>query len=190
MLDSLFSSKVRLKLLSLFLLNPDKSFYVRELTRRLDERINSVRRELENLSKMGLLVSRTEDRRKYYMVDRNFELYPELRALMIKAGVTPQEKAARQLQALRGINLAVLTGVFTQQSAPKIDLLVVGNPPKPKLKEAVSELEKGVGKQVRYAVIDRDEYKYRTDMRDQFLHDILSNDNIKVVNRVSKGTKK
>ncbi|MFC1721881.1 transcriptional regulator [Patescibacteria group bacterium] len=184
MLGPLFSSKVRLKLLSLFLLNPDKAFYVRELTRRLDERINSVRRELDNLRKMGLLVSHTENRRKYYMVDRKFELYEELRALMLKAGVTPQEKAARQLQALRGVQLAVLSGVFTQQNVPKTDLLVVGNPPKPKLRAAVSELEKGVGKPVRYAVIDKDEYDYRTDMRDQFLHDILSNENIKVVNRI------
>ncbi len=189
MLESLFSSKVRLKLLSLFLLNPDKSFYVRELTRRLNERINSVRRELENLSKMGLLVSRTENRRKYYMVDRNFQLYEELRALMMKAGVTPQEKAARQLQSLRGVKMAILSGVFTQQTAPKTDLLIVGNPPKPKLRAAVSELEKGMGKAVRYAVIDKDEYDYRIDMRDQFLHDILTNDNIKVVNRIAAKAK-
>lgn len=184
MLEPLFSSKVRLKLLSLFLLNPDKAYYVRELTRRLDERINSVRRELDNLSRMGLLVSRTENRRKYYMVQKNFELYEELRALMLKAGVTPQEKATRQLRSIRGVKLAILSGIFTQQTAPKTDLLIIGNPPKPKLIAAVSELEKSVGKQVRYAVIEKDEYDYRIDMRDQFLHDIFSNDNIKIVNRL------
>jgi DNA-binding MarR family transcriptional regulator len=190
MLESLFSSKVRLKLLSLFLLNPDQSFYVRELTRRLDERINSIRRELDNLSRLGLLVSRTENRRRYYMVDKSFTLYEELRALMLKSGVTPQEKATRQLQAIRGIKLAILTGVFTQQAAPKTDLLVIGSPPKPKLAAAVAELEKGIGKQVRYAVIDKNEYDYRLDMRDQFLYDILNNDNIRVVDRlIAKATK-
>lgn len=190
MLESLFSSKVRLKLLSLFLLNPDQPFYVRELTRRLDERINSVRRELDNLTRLGLLVSHTEDRRKYYQVDKNFTLYEELRALMLKSGVTPQEKATRQLRAIRGIKLAVLTGIFTQQTAPKTDLLVIGNPPKPKLAAAVDELEKGMGKAVRYAVIDKNEYDYRLDMRDQFLYDILNNDNIKIVDRLTTGNSK
>ena len=79
-LEHLFSSKVRLKLLSLFLLNPDQAYYVRELTRQLSERINSIRRELENLEKLGLLTSKTEDRRKYYQVDKKFEVYNELRA--------------------------------------------------------------------------------------------------------------
>ena len=189
-LEHLFSSKVRLKLLGLFLLNPDQNFFVRELTRRLDERINSIRRELDNLEKLGLLVNRTENRRKYYMVDRKFDLYEELRALMLKAGVTPQEKAIRQLRALRGIRKAVLTGVFTQQTMPKVDLLIVGNPPKPKLQSIVAELEKMAGKQIRYSVIDKDEYDYRLNMRDQFLHDILSNEKISVVDKLSTSPKK
>lgn len=186
MLEHLFSSKVRLKLLSLFLLSPDQSFYVRELTRRLNERINSVRRELDNLSKMGLLTFRTDDRRKYYMVDRNFALYEELRALMLKAGVTPQDKATKLLQNLKGVKLVVLTGTFTQQSNTKVDLLVVGSPAKPKLQAAISELEKSAGKQVRYSVIDVDEYEYRINMRDQFLAEILQNEHIKVVDKLAK----
>ncbi len=186
MLEHLFSSKVRIKLLSLFLLNPDQTYYVRELTRRLNERINSIRRELDNLQKLGLLVSHTEDRKKYYTVNRDFEIFEELRSLIIKSGVTPQEKAMRMLQALKGVHLVILTGVFTQQRLPKTDLLLVGAPKREKLLDAVAELEKTVGKQIRYSVIDQNEYDYRRTMHDLFLSDIVSSEHIKVLDRTPK----
>lgn len=186
MLEHLFSSKVRIKLLSLFLLNPEQAYFVRELTRRLNERINSIRRELDNLQKMGLLVSHTEDRKKYYTVNRDFELFEELRSLIIKSGVTPQEKSMRMLQALKNVQMVILTGVFTQQRLPKTDLLVVGNPKRERLLDAVSELEKAVGKQIRYSVIDHNEYDYRRTMHDLFLQDILTNEHITVLDRAGK----
>lgn len=189
MLEHLFSSKVRIKLLSLFLLNPEQAYFVRELTRRLNERINSIRRELDNLQKMGLLVSHTEDRKKYYTVNRDFELFEELRSLIIKSGVTPQEKSMRMLQALKNVQMVILTGVFTQQRLPKTDLLVVGNPKRERLLDAVSELEKAVGKQIRYSVIDHNEYDYRRTMHDLFLQDILTNEHITVLDCAGKKKK-
>ncbi len=186
MLEHLFSSKVRIKLLSLFLLNPDQTYFVRELTRRLNERINSIRRELDNLQKLGLLVSHTEDRKKYYTVNRDFEIFEELRSLIIKSGVTPQEKAMRMLQALKNVHLVILTGAFTQQRLPKTDLLIVGAPKREKLLGAVAELEKTVGKQIRYSVIDQNEYDYRRTMHDLFLNDIMSGEHIKVLDKVGK----
>lgn len=186
MLEHLFSSKVRIKLLSLFLLNPDQAYFVRELTRRLNERINSIRRELDNLQKLGLLVSHTEDRKKYYTVNRDFEIFEELRSLIIKSGVTPQEKAMRMLQALKGVQLVILTGAFTQQRLPKTDLLIVGSPKREKLLGAVAELEKTVGKQIRYSIIDQNEYDYRRTMHDLFLSDIISSEHITVVDKVAK----
>ncbi len=186
MLEHLFSSKVRIKLLSLFLLNPDQTYFVRELTRRLNERINSIRRELDNLQKLGLLVSHTEDRKKYYTVNRDFEIFEELRSLIIKSGVTPQEKAMRMLQALKNVHLVILTGAFTQQRLPKTDLLIVGSPKREKLLGAVAELEKTVGKQIRYSIIDQNEYDYRRTMHDLFLSDIMSSEHIKVLDKVAK----
>ena len=57
MIDALFGSKTRVKLLHLFLNNPGKSFYVREITRIIDEQINSVRRELSNMLEIGIIIS-------------------------------------------------------------------------------------------------------------------------------------
>ena len=70
MIDALFGSKTRVKLLHLFLNNPGKSFYVREITRLIGEQINSVRRELSNMLDAGVLLSNTNDNKLYYYSDR------------------------------------------------------------------------------------------------------------------------
>ena len=54
MVEQLFGSKTRVKLLKLFYSNPNRPFYVREITRKIDEQINSVRRELANLLSIGI----------------------------------------------------------------------------------------------------------------------------------------
>jgi len=65
-LEKLFGSKTRAKLLNLFFENSSKSYYVREITRVIDEQINSVRRELLNLDSIGIIKSETFDNKVYY----------------------------------------------------------------------------------------------------------------------------
>ncbi len=83
-LKSLFSSQTRVKLLSTFLLHPEDEFYIRELTRLLHEQINSIRRELENLRRIGLVKARHRNRKKYYRVDPEFPLFLEFRSIFAK----------------------------------------------------------------------------------------------------------
>ena len=81
MIDALFGSKTRVKLLHLFLNNPGKAFYVREITRLIDEQINSVRRELANMMKVGVVKSDNADNKLYYEVDQRYEFYVPLREI-------------------------------------------------------------------------------------------------------------
>src|SRR5438270_4261346 len=81
MIDQLFGSKTRVKLLQLFYSNPNRSFYVREITRKIDEQINSVRRELANLLNVGLITSDTTNNRVYYEVDQKYEFYAPLQEI-------------------------------------------------------------------------------------------------------------
>ncbi len=57
MLEKLFGSNARVKILKLFLLHPAEKFYIRQLARNLKLQLNSVRRELENLENFGILTS-------------------------------------------------------------------------------------------------------------------------------------
>src|SRR5688572_27269016 len=85
MIDALFGSKTRVKLLHLFMNNPNRAFYVREITRKIDEQINSVRRELANMLSIGIIQSDsqndTSNNRLYYEVNQNYVHYQPLKAI-------------------------------------------------------------------------------------------------------------
>jgi len=91
MIEQLFGSKTRVKLLRLFFSNPNRSFYVREITRNIEEQINSVRRELANLLSLGLITSDSSNNKLYYEVEQSYEHYDALRA-MFSAAVSVEEK--------------------------------------------------------------------------------------------------
>src|SRR5881398_2474835 len=81
MIEQLFGSKTRVKLLQLFYSNPNRSFYVREITRKIDEQINSVRRELSNLLSIGIITSDTNNNKLYYEVNQQYGHYQPLAAI-------------------------------------------------------------------------------------------------------------
>src|ERR1700756_1988821 len=98
MVEQLFGSKTRVKLLQLFYSNPNRSFYVREITRKIDEQINSVRRELSNLMQIGIITSDTTNNRLYYEVNQKYEFYEPLRAIFGGAQMPPDAPKADQKQ--------------------------------------------------------------------------------------------
>ncbi len=187
MIDALFGSKTRVKLLHLFLNNPGKSFYVREITRLIDEQINSVRRELSNMLGVGIIKSDTADNKLYYEVNQRYEYYVPLRAIFgDEASQNNVDKAATpstldwqgKLDELGSIKLAVLSGVFVQNSGSNVDLLLVGKPTPAKLKAFVKALEKSEGRELNYSVIPYDEFYYRLSIRDRFITELISSKHV------------
>src|SRR5579871_4013031 len=136
MVEQLFGSKTRVKLLQLFYSNPNRSFYVREITRKIDEQINSVRRELSNLLNIGIIVSDSNNNRLYYEVNQKFKFYDPLQQIF-SGGVNktikktaPQDQSevpASDLNSVGHIELAVFTGQFTRDESAGVDFLVVGD---------------------------------------------------------------
>ncbi len=178
MIEQLFGSKTRVKLLQLFYSNPNRSFYVREITRKIDEQINSVRRELANLLSIGIISSDTNNNRLYYEVNQSYEHYSSLAAIFGK-GVLPAEKAptakseATGIKSLGNVELAIYTGQFTRDEASPVDILIVGDVNQTKLNHFIEELEKQEGKELRYAVMPLSEFTYRRQVNDRFLSDVL-----------------
>ncbi len=188
MIDALFGSKTRIKLLHLFLNNPGKSFYVREITRLIDEQINSVRRELANMMKVGIIKSDTADNKLYYEVDQRYEHYVPLRAIfgddkeaVASAVKTPKQSTLdwqSKLDELGGIKLAVMAGVFVTGSAGTVDLLLVGNPAPARTKAFIKALEKKEGRELNYSVLSYDEFYYRISIRDKFITELMSSKHV------------
>lgn len=182
MLKKLFTSKVRVKLLTIFLLNPDEEYFIRELTRKLDEQINSVRRELDNLKKLGLLTSKTKNRKKYYLVNKSFILYPDLKNIVSKAEFSHVE-LVQEICKLGKVDLLLLSGVFLNRES-ECDILVVGEINKDELSLL---LEKKVEKMVKFTTLDKDDFIYRIKYNDRFIMSLLQDtENIIPVNKLEK----
>jgi hypothetical protein len=179
MVEQLFGSKTRVKLLQLFYSSPNRSFYVREITRKIDEQINSVRRELSNLLNIGIITSENTNNRLYYEVNQKFEYYKPLQEIF-GGGVkkpTPKKAAAdtdvdqpaeSDLKTIGHVDLALLTGQFTRDETAGVDLLVVGDVNRNALKKYVDQLEAQEGKSIRYAVMTLSDFQYRQGIKDRF----------------------
>lgn len=183
--EHLFGSKTRIKLLPLFLFNPQREFYVRELTRKLSEHINSIRRELSSLSKIGLLVSRQRDKRKYYRVNTNYVLFKELKNLFLRILTFPQERLAREIKKIGKIKFACLSGFFTQ-SPSRCDFLLVGEAKHDRLEKLIKKLEEEQNHEINYTLMSEAEFGYRKDLEDRFVRTILENENIILVDQTSR----
>jgi hypothetical protein len=180
MIEQLFGSKTRVKLLQLFYSNPNRSFYVREITRKIDEQINSVRRELSNLLSIGIITSDNTNNKLYYEVNQKYEYYRPLQEIFgggvkpRKATAVAQDQAEQPveteagLKAVGHIELAVYTGQFTRDERVGIDFFVVGDVNPNALQKYVDDLEAQENKSLRYTVMSLDDFKYRLQIRDRF----------------------
>jgi hypothetical protein len=203
MIEQLFGSKTRVKLLQLFCSNPNRAFYVREITRKIDEQINSVRRELANLLTIGIISSDTKDanNKLYYEVNQNYEHYKALAAIFGGGTIGVAEEDAPKavstgpaaaIKALGNVEIAIYTGQFTRDETSGIDLLIVGDVNQTKMNKFVEELEKQEGKEIRYAVMLPNEFNYRRQVNDRFLGLVLDSklqvlvDKNEVLSAVSK----
>lgn len=177
MIEQLFGSKTRVKLLYMFYGNPNRSFYVREITRKIDEQINSVRRELGNMLSVGIISSDTNNNKLYYEVNQKHELYEPLAAIfgggaMTKKGTKSSKTEPEILQRLKqlgNIELAFFTGQFTRDESSGVDFLLVGDINQTQLEKYIAELEEQESKNIRYTVMTPEEFTYRQQINDRFI---------------------
>ena len=213
MLEQFFGSRARVKILKIFLLNPEEKFYIRELSRRLKLQINSARRELENLERFGILISSIstgeesenkpifpvatrkskpsfakamagKQEKKYYQANPDFILFEEIKQLIMKAQILYERDFIDKLEKIGNPKLLILTGIFVNKLNSSVDLLLVGRFNKNKLAKLIKELEYELGKEVNYALMDNKELKYRKDVTDRFLYNILEGAKIVAIDKI------
>lgn len=192
-LEHLFGSRTRAQLLYTFLNQPERSFYIRELARHVGTQINAVRRELDGLSKDKFIVqvgkenlkkkNSTTDK-KYFIINQDFILFPELKALFSKSHLFLGSDLIEALGRTKKVSLLLLTGSFVDNKKTKTDLLIVGSVNRKKLQDIVRRFERNLGFEINYTLMSREEYKYRKEIGDQFLHRILENKYITALNNL------
>lgn len=176
-MEQLFGSKTRVKLLKLFLTNPNRAFYVREITRKIDEQINSVRRELANLLSIGILTSKEQNNRLYYEVAQGYKHYASLRSIF--AGVSSKEdgitttvadkSTSTSLKGLGAVDVLAYMGSFTGDNKTSVDVLIVGDVNKTRVNNYIADLEDEEGREIAYVVLTKDDLAYRRQVNDRFI---------------------
>lgn len=183
MIDALFGSKTRVKLLHLFLSNPGRAFYVREITRKIDEQINSVRRELANMLSVGIIKSQTSENKLYYEVNQDYAHYQPLHQIFVSAA--PESKAIKEvevvgdwptrLKALGDVKVAILAGDLVHGSNSEVDVLLAGSINKTQAKKFIKELEEEENnKSLNYVVMEYQDFYYRLSIKDRFIMSVIN----------------
>jgi len=225
MLAKLFGSNSRVKILKLFLMRTSDKFYIRQIARDLGLQLNSVRRELENLEKFGLLVSGQEaidkndnsiktkeeiitkiakdfkeslkvkkkskknitankTEKKYYSVNKDFILFDEIKALIVKSQILYEKDFVEKLYQAGKPKLLILSGFFVNDDEAVVDLFIVGRINKSKLLKLIKSLENQMGREINFTLMDVKEFNYRRNITDIFLYDILERKKITVVDEL------
>jgi len=191
MLEHLFGSKTRYKLLKTFFHEPGEALFVRELVRAIDAQINAVRRELELLCNMGIIECVPGDaqqkgpKKKYYQVNAQSLLFTELQALLQKDKILGKQEFVETLQhKLGGIELFILSGCFTSDTRSPTDMLLVGNVEEKVVEKIISDFEQQFDTPIRYTIMTSNEFRDRRQVMDKFLFAIFEAKHIKVENKL------
>jgi predicted nucleotidyltransferase len=175
-LQALFSSKVRVKLLTHFFSHPDERFYARGLAKQMDEHYNAVWQELGNLERLGLLIGDQGANIKYYRLNPDFPLYPELKRIILKT--TGLGQALRDALARLGrVELAFIYGSVAageEDALSDVDLMLVGEVDLLKLSAVISQLEAQIGREINYLVLTSVELVQRVAKGEPFIQNILA----------------
>ncbi|MBI2055326.1 MAG: hypothetical protein HYT42_00305 [Candidatus Sungbacteria bacterium] len=200
--EKLFESATRAKLLKLFLMNPDGQFSSAEAWRQAKVQPRQFANETRRLLKIGIIKSpsarthsaarvRGGGRRpkhvsaKTFAANKDFPLFNELRMLMLKSAPHAKGKLALKLRRLGNIKLAVLAGVFVDNPNSRVDMLIVGDGfNKSRMKSFIQWLESEIGKELNYVAMSLTEFKYRMDMYDRFVRDVLEFPHETLINKL------
>lgn len=184
LLEELIISRVRVKILTLFLTNPSTIYHVRDIVRRVDEEINAVRRELAHLEKAGMLSKEQRANRLFYTFRKEYPLYYELMELVTKTSGLGWDIVKNKIK-LGKIKFAMMSGRYMRGLPHKdgndVDLLIVGSVVLPELGQYVKSEEVKRERELNYTVMSEEEFTFRKRRRDPFVLDILSGSRIMLI---------
>ena len=189
-LSALFGSSARVKILRLFLSNPDTCYTADEISKHAKVHIQTTRKELRVFEKIDLIKksqctrmvtqgkgdNKKDVKKKYagFVVNREFEHLYALRSFVLNIAPTNDEGIAKKVGNAGRIKLVLVSGVFIQDPDSRIDIMVVGDAMKDtRLKSAIRDLEAEMGRELRYAAFSTQDFSYRLGVYDRLIRDVL-----------------
>jgi hypothetical protein len=195
-LDNLFGSRVRVKLLKLLYRQHPATFSMSELALRIQEPSFIARRELGTLQDIGLVRRVTvpgaavRDRERYCL-NEEIDFLSEVRELVLKPSPAESDRLIKRINGLGRVKLAVAAGIFVSQPDDTTydtpaDLFIVGDDlDKAKLSRFLKQLEAEMGAEIRFAVMEKEEFSHRYKYFDRFLRVLREGPHRKLINKIS-----
>jgi len=176
MLDTLFGSKLRAKVLGWLFLHPDERYFVRQLKSLLDDDSTNISRELARLKKMGILTCQTEGRQKYYQVNSQCPVFSELEGLVRKTTglVDVLRDACKPLS--KKIKIAFIYGSMAKgsiDSQSDVDLMVIGSCTFGEVVNAMSRAQRKLGREINPTVYPLKEFRQKVLAEHHFINTVL-----------------
>lgn len=182
-LSDFITSRVRIKLLQVFLSQPHEMFYVRQLTRLTSEEINAIRRELARMQDAGMVQSEKRGNRLYYHFRSGYPFFSDLLSLVTKT--TPVGRSIVNNRSKLGFVKYAFISERLIRRLPRqeneLDLIIIGKVIMPQLDQIVKRLEKELGTEINYSSMTEEEFKYRKDRKDPFITDVLLHPHIMLI---------
>lgn len=176
MLNKIFVSDVRVKILKLMLLNPEKSLHVRAIVRAVGAEINAVRRELDNLISIDLFRKRQSSNKIFYTVNTEHPFFGDLLSLVAKEnGIAG--KLYKNLKNLGEVEYILLSKSFLRgrkSTALDVDLFIVGEVDTVFLEKLIKEEESRIEREINFSVMSSEEFMSRKRTMDQFIERVMS----------------
>jgi hypothetical protein len=181
-LAKLFGGVARVKIMRLFLLNSD-AFIIEEVVSRSRVSKANARREITALAAMGFIRQKTivvegyrgaKKRVLAWSLNPNFAYLTSIRDLLVDPNLLLQEDLVQRFKSIGKIKLMIVSGVFIGSDKSRVDILIVGDKIKKNvLVQTIKGLEAEIGKELDYVLFDSVEFKYRIDMYDKLVCDII-----------------
>jgi len=183
MLKDLIISKVRVKLLEIFLANSAEIYHVRDLVRKIAEEINAVRRELAHMEKAGMVKKEPRGNRLYYWFNKNYLFYHELMQMIAKT-TNLGANIIKSRNKIGKLDFVMFSGKFVEHRERKpseVDVLVVGEAVIPELSALIKTEEVRLKREINYTVMTFEEFQFRKSRRDPFLIEVLSGVRVMII---------
>lgn len=187
-LSKIFQSVYRVKLMRLFIFNPQATYTIQALV--TTSRISRAQalKEIKILESAGFIKKAKDPKANVntYSLDAKFPLIEPLKSLIIDSELIRTKDIAEKFNSVGLIKLLILSGIFTKNESRQVDVFVVGDKvDKQKFTKAMMVLESEVGKELRYCLFTPEEYWYRVNMHDSLVLDVISYPNQKIIDKLS-----
>lgn len=185
-LEKLFGSNYRVKLMKLFLFEPDQNLLKTDIIKKTKVPLSAFNKEIKLLEEAGMVKRQIKNKRQiFFKLNPEFRFLNQMKGLLIQNEPLQPHEIIKRVSKAGKIKLIITSGIFIQNEDSRIDILIVGDEIKERqMKQVISSMESEVGKELRYTIFNTSDFKYRNSVCDRLIRDIFDYPHQVIIDRV------